>query len=84
MAPSDRLHVSFASQPESAQRKFQGNVPKHVRFVDYAKLQIIYIHTIQLWVSLCNFACMYISYLYLQLSLDFTHTFHRDRQSYSL
>ena len=52
MATSDRLHVSIASQPENAQRKLHENVPKHVRFVDYAKLQILYIHTIQLWVSL--------------------------------
>ena len=52
MAPLDWLHVSVASQPENAQQKLQGNVPKHVRFVDKAKLQILYIHTIQLWVSL--------------------------------
>ena len=52
MAPSNRLHVSVASQPENAQPKLQGHVPKHVRFVDLAKLQILYIHTIQLWLSL--------------------------------
>ena len=52
MAPSDRLHVSVASQPKSAQRNLQGHVPKHVRFVDYAKLQVLYIDTIQLRVSL--------------------------------
>ena len=49
MAPSDRLHVSVASQPENAQPKLQGDMSKHVQFV---ASQILYIHTIQLWVSL--------------------------------
>ena len=52
MAILDRLHVSVASQPENAQPKLQGDMPKHVRFVDLTKFQILYIHTIQLWVSL--------------------------------
>ena len=54
MAPSERLYLSFASQPEHAQPMLPRHTPSHLRRVDEAKLQILYIPTIQLWVSLAR------------------------------